>query len=98
MAELPQEAVGLRLCRITPKDELILCEAMLFTRGRSAVETVLTRARIAGRVEVGGEIADHFADVMDEHQSIIETIALDAKSYGSLKNKWMRCRVQAREI
>ena len=91
--ELPEEAVGLRLARIDSRDNLILCETCMFKDGRGAVQTTLVRASLAARVDIGGEIKDHFADVMDAEQSIIEIVALDAKSYSSLKNHWMRCKV-----
>lgn len=91
--DLSADAVGLRLARINGREELILCEPVRFVRGRPAVDTVLRRAAISGRVEVGGEIGNHFADVLNDKQDITETVALDAKSYGMLKNRWMRCRV-----
>lgn len=91
---LPAETVGLKLHRIDSKERLIACEAVIFRDGRPAVNTVLRRAAIAGRVDVGGTINDHFADVLDAECSIIETVALDAKSYRSLKEKWMRCRTE----
>lgn len=92
MVELPEQAAGLRLAKIV-KDQLQLCEIVMFADGCSAVDTVLRRAAISGRVEIGGDIQDHFADVLDREQSIIETVALDAKSYGKLKNHWMPCRL-----
>lgn len=95
VAGIPPEAVGLRLCRINSREELILCESVRFTAGWAAVETTLRRAEISGRVEVNGKIADHFADVLNDQQDIIETVALDAKSYRSLKTHWMRCKVEA---
>jgi hypothetical protein len=91
---LPKEAVGLRLGRIDRKGNLILCEAMRFESGFAGVETTLRRAAIAGRVEVGAEIADHLADVMDADGSMIETLSLDRHSYAALKNRWMRCKVE----
>lgn len=90
---LPQEAQGLRLGRITEADELILCEPVMFNKGFPAVYMTLRRASISGRVEIGGEVVNHLADVLDDEGSLIETVALDAKSYGALKNKWMRCKV-----
>lgn len=92
--KLPPESVGLRLARIDSKDRLILCESIRFTGGRAAVGTVLRRAAISGRVEIDGKIEDHFADVLDDTGNLIETVALDAKSYSSLKNHWMRCKVE----
>lgn len=89
---LPNTAVGLRLARIVG-DDLILCEAMRFDAGWNAIHTVLRRANVSGRVEIGGEVANHFADVLDDHGDIVETVALDAKSYRALKTKWMRCKV-----
>lgn len=94
---LPTESVGLRLYRITgrgPSERLIGCEAIRFTAGLSGVDTVLRRAAISGRVEIDGEIEDHFADVLDEDQTIVATVALDRGSYNALKNRWMRCRVE----
>lgn len=93
--QLPADSVGLRLARISGEN-LILCEAMRFDAGLSGVELVLRRASIAGRVEVGGVIANHFADVLNDKGDLVETVALDAKSYSALKNKWMRCRVEPR--
>lgn len=94
--DLPPETVGLKLHRIDRRDNLIACEGVFFRDKRPAVNTVLRRAAIAGRVDVGGKINDHFADVLDAEGSLIETVALDAKSYGSLKNKWMRCKTEPR--
>ena len=90
---LPAEAVGLCLYRITKQEELIACEPVRFVEGRGAVGTTLRRAKLSGRVDVGGDIAHHFADVLDNNSDIIETVALDAKSYSALKNHWMRCKV-----
>lgn len=92
---LPRDAVGLRLARIDSRERLILCESIRFTAGFSAVETTLRRAAISGRVEVSGEIRNHFADALDDNGDIVETVALDRRSYSALKNHWMRCRVQS---
>ncbi len=93
---LPLAAVGLRLARIDSRERLSLCEAIRFDAGRPAVETTLHRATISGRVEIGGEIKNHFADVLDDSGDIIETVALDRHSYSALKNHWMRCKVEMR--
>ena len=93
--ELPSSSVGLRLARIDGNENLLLCEAIRFGSGLVGVGTVLRRAAISGRVDIGGEIADHFADILDADGSIIETVALDRKSYSALKNRWMRCKVEA---
>lgn len=93
MARLPETVVGLQLFRIV-RDDLRACEPMRFDGGRGAVECVLNRASVSGRVEVNGEIKDHFADAFDASGDLVETIALDAKSYKALKTKWMRCKVQ----
>lgn len=69
----------------------------MFTKGFAAVDTTLRRAAIAGRVEIGGDIQDHFADVMDADHSLIEAVALDAKSFRALKEKWMRCSYEPRQ-
>jgi hypothetical protein len=95
-AELPDDAVGLRLAKIVNED-LRLCEAIRFTGGRSAVVMTLNRARISGRVEIGGEIKDHFADVLNLNDDLVETIALDAGSYRALKTRWMRCKMEPAE-
>lgn len=94
MLKLPKNTVGLRLARIDRKENLILCEAMRFDEGWAAVETTLRRASISGRVEIEGEIANHFADALDEDGNIVVTVALDAGSYKMLKTRWMRCKVE----
>lgn len=91
---LPASSVGLRLARIDSKERLLLCEAMRFDAGLVAVDTTLCRAALSGRVEVDGEIKNHFADVIDDDGDIVETVALDRGSYSALKNKWMRCKVE----
>lgn len=92
---LPDEARGLRLCRIDSKERLFLCEPVMFVNGAPAVDTVLRRAQIAGKVEVGAaQLGDYFADVLDREGAMIENVALDQKSYRSLKTRWMRCKVE----
>lgn len=95
MPDLPLETVGLCLYRIDRNERLWACEAMRFANGRAGVDTVLRRAQLSGRVEIGGEVVNHFADVLDDECTILATVALDAKSYGALKNKWMRCKLDA---
>lgn len=92
--KLPAESVGLKLYRINQREELIGCEDVVFDNGYAAVDTMLRRAVLAGRVEVEGKIANHFADVLDSGGSMVSTVALDAQSYSSLKNHWMRCKVE----
>lgn len=89
---IPESAKGIRLHRIQG-DALISCESVFFVRGASAIDTVLRRAAISGQVEIGGDIQTHFADLLDEDGSTVETVALDRRSYGALKNHWMRCKV-----
>ena len=91
-ADIPAEAVGLKLHRIV-KERLIACEGVRFTRGRAAVVTTLMRAKISGRAQIEGKIEDHFVDVLDDDQSIVATVALDANSYRALKTRWMPCKV-----
>lgn len=93
-AALPENAAGLKLHRIGANERLMACEAVLFPGGRAAVDTVLRRAAVSGRVEIGGDIKRHFADVLDSSGSMIETIALDAESYRMLKTKWMPCLLE----
>ena len=90
---LPSDAVGLRLARITWHEVLLLCEPVRFVKGRVAVELTLRRAAISGRVEVEGEINYHFTDILNDNGDSVATVALDAKSYGALKNRWARCRL-----
>lgn len=92
--KLPNEARGLQLARIDRKGDLILCEAIEFVAGHRGVYTVLNRASVSGHVAIDGEIADHFADVLDAGGDIVETVSLDRRSYAALKNRWMRCKVQ----
>lgn len=87
-------AVGLKLYRIAARDRLIASEGVMFDSGRAGVVTVLMRARVAGRVEVEGELDKHFADVLDSNEDILQSVALDAKSYRALKYHWMRCKCE----
>lgn len=91
---LPLDAIGLKLHKIVG-EKLLACESVFFTAGASAVNTVLRRAAISGRVEIGGEIGDFFADILTDHDGTwSETVALDSDSYRSLKNHWMRCKLE----
>lgn len=94
---LPANACGLKLYKINSRDELIACESVIFTGGRDAVNTTLRRAGIAGRVEVEpeGQLPDFYADVLTSEDGDWEaSVALDRKSYASLKNHWMRCKLE----
>jgi len=94
MADLHEKAIGLRLCRMLKGDRLSMCENVVFTNGRPAVETILNRARLSGRVEIEGDLKDHWADVLiDSDGTWDQSVALDAGSYRALKNHWMRCKV-----
>jgi hypothetical protein len=84
----------MRLARIDSNERLILCEAMKFDNGRAAIDTALRRASVSGHVEIEGNIANHFADLLDDNGNLVGTVSLDAQSYRALKNKWMRCKVQ----
>lgn len=89
------ETTGLRLCKMVG-DDLRLAEEIQFPAGRQAVLTVLNRASIAGHV--GGSIdqtSNWWADQMDADGSLIGEICLDRRSWNSLKNRWMRCRMQS---
>ena len=90
--QIPSEATGLRLHRVAGEN-LMSCEEVQFQTGYTGVETVLRRAAISGRVEVGGALEHHFADVLDAEGNILETVALDSHSYKALKNHWMPCKV-----
>lgn len=85
---IPVEVHAVRLHKIV-RGDLVACEAIAFAGGATAVDTTLRRAAISGRVEIGGEIADHFADLLDEDGDLIETVSLDARSYKALKTRWM---------
>ncbi len=91
--DVPEGAVGLQLFRIDRRDNLIACEPVKLS-GRPEVQRALSLARISGRAEINGDVKDHFADILNEDQDILDTVALDAKSYGALKNRWMKCKVQ----
>lgn len=94
---LPAETCGLKLYKITTRGELIGCESVIFAKGRDAVNTVLRRAALSGRVEVepDGDLPDFYADVLVDADGTWEaSVALDRDSYRSLKNHWMRTRIE----
>jgi hypothetical protein len=94
--QIPPDVIGLRLCRLLSGERLQMCETVIFSEGRSAVELTLRRAQISGRVEIEGKIDRHWADMItDPSGEWVGTVALDARSYGALKNRWMRCRVDS---
>lgn len=95
MFNLPAEAVGIRLCRVTRSGDLTLCETVIFDDGAAAIDTVLRRAQVSGKVGPIGETGDYWADLMNaSDDTLIETVALDAKSYKAIKTKWTRTRLQ----
>ena len=89
---IPEDAISIVLYRICG-ERLFGCETVSFPNGNAGISTVLCRAAISGKVEVGGKLVKHFADLCNAAGDIIESVALDAKSYGALKNQWMRCKV-----
>ena len=91
--ELPADVNGLRLCKVVG-DELILCEAIEFSKGRTAVDTALRRAAISGQVGPLGDTGDFWADLMTPDGTWVETVALSRGSWNALKNKWARCKIQ----
>ena len=90
--QLIRDATGLRLCRIFGDGDLRLYELVTFEQGRAAVEIILRRAMICGRVEIEGDNADHFADIFIDQDSWTQTVVLDPGSFKYLKDK-MRPRV-----
>lgn len=91
---LPDQSTGLQLHRVKG-DDLIACEPIQFDLGFAAVDTVLRRASLSGRVEIGGELAEYFADIHDAEGDLLETAGLDHASYRALKYQWMRCKQQS---
>ncbi len=91
---IPLGAHGLRLCKIE-RGDLVICEKVRFLGGAEAVDTVLRRASITGKVGPVGEAGDFWADILDENGDWFETIALDRGSWNGLKNHWMKCKVQS---
>jgi hypothetical protein len=97
---VPAEAVGLQLYKIDPKtNDMRACEPVFFVGGAAAVDTVLRRAAISGRVEVNpdADLGDYFADIIvDQDGTWDGSVALDRNSYRALKTRWMRCRLEPR--
>lgn len=89
---IPSNVVGLRLCR-AKGDVLRMCQNVTFTRGAIGVDIVLRRAQLAGNVGPIGETGDWWADLtLDNDGTWMETIALSAEAWRSLKNHLMRCK------
>ena len=93
LTDIPLNTVGLRLCKMRG-DALVLCEPVIFEHGRPAVNTVLRRAAVSGKIGPIGETGDFWADFIDAHGDWEETIALDRAAWNGLKNHWMRCRIE----
>ncbi len=92
---LDPRARGLKLHKHDAHDRLIACELVMFTGGAPSIDTILRRAALSGvvAVEPFDERMDYFADVFIDDNSSTQTILLDHRSYASLKNHWMRCRL-----
>lgn len=75
------------------KENLILCEARLFPGGAAAIDTVFRRTAVSGRVD-DGRIDNHFAFILNMDGGIMQTIALDRRSYATMNYRWMPCKVQ----
>lgn len=95
LENLDPNAIGLCLHRHDRNDNLVACELVIFRNGASAINTTLRRAALSGvvKVEPFDERMDYFADVFVSETEFTQSILLDRKSYASLKNRWMRCRL-----
>lgn len=91
-AEQMETIFGIRLHRMNG-EKLLSCEAVYCERGGRAVDTVLRRAAISGRVEVEGKLENHFADLLDNDGSIVCSVALDARSYHAIKSRWAKSKL-----
>lgn len=92
---LPKDVSGIRLCKMRG-EELLLCETLIYKNGAPAVDTLLRRAALSGKVGPLGETGDLWADLMDrEGTTLVETIALDRGSWNAIKNRWARCKFES---
>lgn len=93
--KVPPNVVGLRLCKMFGED-LWMTEPVMFVKGAAAVDIVLRRAALSGRVEIGEdmELGDYWADLLEKDGSLESHAALDAKSFRAIKNHWARCRYE----
>ena len=91
---IPPEAVTIQLFKIV-REQLIACDPVRFERGAAGVGVALRRAAISGHVAVGDNviIRDYFADLHDANGSTVTNVALDAKSYRMLKNRWAKTKI-----
>lgn len=88
------DAAGLMLCKMVG-DDLRLAEPVVFVGKRQAVLTVLNRASLSGHVGGGIDRSTNFwADQLAENGDTLGEIRLDRGSWNSLKNHWMRCKMQ----
>lgn len=93
--DLPPEAAGIRLCKVV-RGDLILCEMTLFDGGAAAVDTVLRRAGVSGKVGPVGETGDFWADIMNaEGDTLVETVTLDRRAWNAIKRRWARTKIEA---
>ena len=102
--DVPEEAVGLRLCKVPPKYDLVHYETIIFERGFKGVQTTLLRAAIAGTVGPIGKTCDPdvkygwWADFINKDGAWFDTVSLDRGSFNSLKNRWMRCKIESADL
>lgn len=95
---IPKEACGLMLEKDTGAEELVICEPVMFERKYDGVISTLNRACLAGKIFPASEVrpsvkGDFWVTVQGEDFTDLCEIRLDKRSWNSLKNKWMRCKV-----
>lgn len=91
---IPDDAHGIRLAVLRPEkgggERLDLCETIMFTRGASALDTLLRRAEICGWVgQYGQGVGDgsHFADLMQENGDSLDVLPLSREAWNYIKRK-----------
>jgi len=92
---IPYDADGFRLCVIRREkggdERLDITETIIFTRGAVAVDIILRRAAICGKIgEYGSSIRDdqnHWVDLMQANGDGLDVLPMSREAWNYLKRK-----------
>lgn len=84
---IDKTAVGIRLCWVNKKEELLLFDTVYFKGKHAGVCRELSICSISGSLDVGAKLETYFADIINDDGDIVNNVALDRGSFRTLKNR-----------
>lgn len=84
---IDKTAVGIVLCRINKKEELLLYNTVYFDRKHIGVCRELKICSISGSLDVDAKLETYFADIVNDDDEIVNSVALDRGSFRTLRRR-----------